>query len=273
MKTIARKHFGPYTFKNAGGVRGLVDKYGVDHRDRFNWTPLMLATRFGQEAGVALLGEMQADASPVNTAGLTAFQIMLQHSLRDRRYAERTVPHIYRRLMPTSVTATVRGKLLKLHSHQAQFLFYNLLVALFHTRIAANTAEHRKLGLSAADIEEVLAPLPESLVPAYRKRRSYITGVLSSHEVDRDQPYNKRVFKRTRRGIYILNPGMEVRVGDDWVSVYYGLLDPLTLLHRDDGSLGSRYSSLENLRRMEYSTWAGALLAGEEVGAPPHEYR
>ncbi len=265
LKALARKHFSAYTFKHANAVRGLVEKYGVDHRDRFNWTPLMLAARFGHEGAVALLGELGADAAPVNNAGLTAFQVMLQEAFRDERFAQRTVPNIYRRLQPPSMTLTVGERLLKLDSHQAPFLFCNLLMALFHTRMAENVMSN-ELGLSAADIEAALAPLPESLVPAYRKRRAYISGVLATHEADRDAAYNRRVFKRTTRGYYVLNPHMRIRTGEAWVRVYE-LLDPLALDTMPRVPVDLRRFIREF--RTRYFNWVVAVLAGEDAGPPP----
>ncbi len=49
-----------YTFKRPDAVRNLIEKYGVDHRDRFNHTPAMLAARFGNDAVTAMLTDLGA---------------------------------------------------------------------------------------------------------------------------------------------------------------------------------------------------------------------
>ena len=231
MKALVGKHYTSYSFKHAEPVRGLVQKYGVDHRDRFNFTPLMAAARFGNEPAIAMLADMAADTAGVNSAGLTAFQIMLAETWATPRYAERTTPNVYRHLMPATVSVMVEGRLVKLHSRQAEFLFCNLFFALFHSRAQENARES-KLGLAAGDVEEALRKLPRALVPEYRTRRGYISGVLARNEVDRDERYNRRLFKRTSRGFYILNPGLHVRIGEDWVRVY-DLLEPETLFTDD----------------------------------------
>jgi hypothetical protein len=41
-----------------------------------------------------------------------------------------------------------------------------------------------------------------------RKQRSYVNSILASHEEDRDNPYNKRLFKRVKRGSYIVNAAL-----------------------------------------------------------------
>lgn len=253
-RALVGNHFAAYSFKNVGGVRAAVDKYGVDHRDAFGWTPLMLAARFGHEAAAIMAtDELSANLELVNSAGLTAFQIMLQQVADDPKYASRTAPALHRRLAPGAVTVVVResaasesgadsesGRLLKIDGHKAEFLFYNLMVALCHTRLAHNIRRRNKPGLTAADLEQVLTALPAAEVPEYQTKRSYISSVLARNEVDRDLSYNRRLFKRASRGHYILNPALSVRVVVDdaegateqWTPIYE-LLNASNLLNGD----------------------------------------
>ena len=228
LRSLVANHYMPYSFRNLEGVRALVKKHGVDHRDRFNCTPLMLAARFGHETAAHMLVKMDANTGLVNSAGLTAFQIMLQEASLAERYAKRAVPHLFHHLRPADVSVMVQGKLKKLDSHKAEFLFFNLFVALFHTVMPAN-ALRRRFGLRAGDLVEVLERLPRSAAPRYQTKRQYVSAVLARNEVDRDAPYNRRIFRRTSRGLYVLNPGMRVRVGDEWIPIY-DLLEPEVLL-------------------------------------------
>ncbi|MXY65597.1 MAG: hypothetical protein F4Y85_10290 [Gammaproteobacteria bacterium] len=229
LRKLVDNRFSAYSFKHSRGVRTLVEKYGPDHRDPFNCTPLMLAARFGHEEAVEMLvDEMGADPAPVNTAGLTAFQVLLQEISLDERRRRRGLERMYRRLCPADASVMVGDRLVKLDGRKAEFLFFQLFVALFATWTADNTVVGR-IGLRAADLEEVLERLPDSAVPAYRKKRPYISSVLARSEVDRDLPANRRIFRRTERGMYILNPRMSVRVEDEWVGIY-DLLDPEILL-------------------------------------------
>ena len=267
MKTLVGNHYTGYTFKRPDPVRGLVEKYGVDHRDRFNHTPLMLSARFGNEAAVAMLTEMKANLELANSAGLTAFQIMLSEASATPRYAERTVPSLYRRLMPASIAVMAEGRLIKLDNHQAEFLFYNLFVALFHTRASDNAASY-KLGLRAADLEEALQKLPPSTVPAYRAKRTYISQVLARNEVERDARYNRRLFARTSRGFYVLNPGLQVRMGDGWVAIY-DLLEPETLFREVSIRFPRDVREAAMRTRKPYYDWVTAVLAGGDAGPSP----
>jgi hypothetical protein len=53
-----------------------------------------------------------------------------------------------------------------------------------------------------------------------RRRRAYLSPVLARNEVGRDYAYNRRLFLRLSQGRYVLNPRLELRVGEAFVAVY-----------------------------------------------------
>ncbi len=228
FRKLMDSHFAAYSFRSTNSIRKLVEKYGTDFRDPFNCTPLMLAARFGHEGGAEMLADMDANPDLVNTAGLTAFQILLQEISLDEHRVQRALETLCRALCPSVISVMVNERLVKLDSRKAEFLFFHLFTALFATRMADNVTTWN-IGLRASDLEEILERLPDSLVPAYRKRRPYISSVLARNEVGRDTPANRRMFRRTRHGVYILNPKMNVRVGEKWIGIH-DLLDPEALM-------------------------------------------
>ena len=235
QKMLVQKHFLPFTFKRTHAVRSAVDKYGVDHRDPFGFTPLMLAARFGSTSAAELLAE-ELDANPdlVNGAGLSAFQIMLSETSEDPRYAERAGSTLYPLLAPAAIAVMANERLAKLDGHKAEFMFFNLMVALFQ-RVAWRLGRHGAPGLKAGDLQAVLETLPRSVVPEFRTKRAYISSVLARNEVDRDTSPNRRLFKRTRYGCYILNPLLRVRIQGQWVPIY-DLLDTSSLAAEPAGT-------------------------------------
>ena len=263
LKKLVSNHYNGYTFRRADAVKGLVDKYGVDHRDRYNWTPLMLAARFGNEAAVAMLADMGANASLVNSAGLTAYQVMLAEASAVPRYAARSVPGLYRRLVPGGLSVMAEARLLKLHDHQAEFLFCNLFIALFHTNWVDNASRH-KLGLRASDLESVLRLLPTAAVPVYRTRRAYITSVLARNEVDRSGGANRKLFKRTSRGFYIFNPDLRIRVGEEWAGIY-DMLAPEALFHDVSARTPPHLRGLVEHARRAFQDQALAMLGRDRT--------
>jgi len=75
-------------------------------------------------------------------------------------------------------------------------------------------------GVKAADLEKVISPYPEDIMPDYRKKRNYISSLLAKNEIDSNNPYNNGLFLRVERGYYCLNPNLSVWVEDKWVNIY-----------------------------------------------------
>jgi len=95
----------------------------------------------------------------------------------------------------------------------------SVAMVLFYQRLGENWASRRRL-LTAADFASVLAHFPESVMPARRKRRQYISSILSKNEVSRQDPYNRKLFARAQHGQYLFNPSLALRVEGEWRRVY-----------------------------------------------------
>jgi hypothetical protein len=74
--------------------------------------------------------------------------------------------------------------------------------------------------MRAGDLLALAERLPAAALRPDRRRREYLSGVLARHELGRDYPYNRRLFLRVGHGRYVLNPGLALRIGDEWVPVY-----------------------------------------------------
>ncbi|MEJ7683147.1 MAG: hypothetical protein WKG06_35885 [Segetibacter sp.] len=61
------------------------------------------------------------------------------------------------------------------------------------------------------DVMKYVECIPDEILPPYRKQRTYVNSVLASHEIDRDNPYNKRLFKRVKRGCYVVNATLDYK--------------------------------------------------------------
>ncbi len=51
-----------------------------------------------------------------------------------------------------------------------------------------------------------------------RKKRTYMLALLAKHEIESNNPYNKKIFKRISRGNYQLNPDLSILIDGNWVS-------------------------------------------------------
>ncbi len=219
LKALNKKHFMAYELKHPGAVLRQCGEYGTDFRNPFNQTPLMIASRLGNANLVDALIERDADTERVNNAGFNAFRIALEQACNDDKYATRKLAAIYEKLEPESISVQVESRLVKLDNRLMEFLMLNLMMAMFYTRLGRKIV-HNAGAFESADFVEVLAHFPERLVPARRKKRAYISSILSKNETSREDKYNRKLFYRIKRGHYIINPRLSVRVEGEWRNVY-----------------------------------------------------
>ena len=220
IKLLNKKYFLVYDLKHPTALLRQVDQYGVDFRNEFNQTPLMNAARMGNVELVERLVEMGANTELVNNAGFNAFQIALEQACSDPKYAAKKLAGIYEQLEPESMVIQVEGRLVKLDNRLMEFLMLNLMIALFYTRLGENITRFGGGAFSSGDFVEVLAHFPNRIVPERRKKRAYISSILSKNEVDRADKYNRKLFRRIKHGHYIINPQLSVRVEDEWRNIY-----------------------------------------------------
>jgi hypothetical protein len=219
VKILNQKHFFPYDVRSPDLMLREVDKFGVDFRNVFNQTPLMIAARFGNAHHVERLVEMGADTELVNNAGLSAFQIALEQACSNRDYAATKLGAIYERLEPADMVVQADERLHKLDKRSMEFLLLNLMIAMFYTHLGDRIV---RVGgaFTAADFVDALGHFPSRLVPERRKARAYVSGILARNEVDRDDRYNRKLFFRVKHGNYVINPRLSVRVAGEWRAIY-----------------------------------------------------
>lgn len=225
IKQLIRNHYMVFDLKNPNGALRLCDKYGTDYRDRYNLTPLMIATLVGNSTLAASLIELGANRELTNNAGLNPLQIALYQTTIDERYRRQKLALIYPLLQSASVDIQVEGRMIRIDNHLMEFFMLNLMISLYYSlfgekvgRMGLLRAE--KTGFESGDFVELVEQFPNSVLPERRKARSYISSILSKNECERDGHYNRKLFKRTMRGHYRLNPEMSIRVDGMWIPIY-----------------------------------------------------
>jgi PhoH-like protein len=220
LKLLNQKYFLPYDVKKPDAMLRQVDQYGVDFRNQFNQTPLMIAARLGNAEQVHRLVEMEADTGLINNVGFNALQIALEQACIAPHYASRKLSSVYEKLAPLDMVIQVDGRLVKLDNRLMEFLMLNLMIAMFYTRLGENVVRFRGGAFSSGDFVDVLSHFPDTIVPERRKKRAYISSILSKNEVNRDDPYNRKLFRRIKQGHYIINPKLAVWTQGDWRNIY-----------------------------------------------------
>jgi hypothetical protein len=218
-RQLVRNQFMIYDLANPGAVLAEVDRYGVDHRTLFNLTPLMIAARLGNAPLVEALRTRGADPGLRANNGFTALHFALEQALIDPSFARQRLGRVYPLLEPDSIALQIESRLVKLDKRLMETFLLHVATALYYRRLGPSLALAEK-GYSAKLLEEAVAQLPDSVLPAPRKRRPYISSILAKNEVHRDDPYNRQLFLRLRHGQYVLNPAIKLRVGEGWQPLY-----------------------------------------------------
>jgi hypothetical protein len=121
-------------------------------------------------------------------------------------------------LAPSSVSLKVDERLNKIDRSQGEFLLFHIFFAVLRNRIRHQIYDH--VPLTAVALAEIAASLPDSVIHDYRKKRAYISALLSKNEIDSTNAYCKKLFRRKRTGHYILNPKLAIRQKEDWIDIY-----------------------------------------------------
>ncbi|MTI12170.1 UvrD-helicase domain-containing protein [Sansalvadorimonas verongulae] len=243
LSQLFRKHYMPYELKNFGSVLRDTEKYGIDHRTIFNLSPLMVAVKTGNTGLVEALLERGAATDLTGSNGLNALQMAMEMALNNPAYANKKLPSIFECLQPDSVAIQAEGRLIKLDKKLMGLFVFNLMCAQFYRTLGDMLFAHQ--GFNAKDLAEAVAHLPESVLPLRRKKQSYISSILSGNEVERDAPYNRKLFKRIKRGQYIINPNLKLRFTEKqeekWINIYELLqLDDLDIRYTPSSGMDQK---------------------------------
>ncbi len=214
---IARYHE-DYRGRFYKNILKQCETYGIDHRMIFNKTPLMLAAVAGNAALIRELLAAGADAEAIDHYGCTAWLGALDWALHNREFASKQFTSVHELLAPSYISLKVEDRLVKLDSSQGEFLLFSIFLSLLHKRF--NSKYVAMASLNAVTLAESCSLLPDSIVPGYRKKRTYISGLLSKNEEESQNQYGRRLFRRERQGWYVLNPKLAVRHREDWRDIY-----------------------------------------------------
>lgn len=219
VDNVERRYTQAYKQPRLSDLRQLLKRHGVDFRDPLNRTPLMMAASLGM---YDLAQELLADgaaASAVDNHGRTPFMQGLATIAAFSNAPPGRLASLFRCVPPQPLTLRAANTQFKIDPHHGLFPIFYAFIAQ-RCDLAQHAAprpywQQLDIGLRSADVARFLAQFPNHLVPAYRKRRAYVSALLARHEYAR--PDYRRLFLRTEHGQYLLNPELQIQLGDNWV--------------------------------------------------------
>jgi hypothetical protein len=202
-------------------VKRVVQKYGPDFVTLDNaLTGLMMTMYYGQDAVADLLLQSEAAINKQTSKGLVALDYLLQAYYKTVLYRhpllanKKTLTKYWNIIKSPSIVIRVNNRRLTIGSHSMAFFLLVVMRCIeqeLHEKVTIKfkdaTRQDFITGLfSMDDIIKYVECMPDEIFPEYRKQRAYVNSILASHEIDKDNPYNKMLFKRIRRGCYVVNP-------------------------------------------------------------------
>jgi hypothetical protein len=93
------------------------------------------------------------------------------------------------------------------------------MIALFYT-VLPKKIDQGNVGFSTQEFLDAIEHIPHTVLPEKRKKRTYISSILSKNEIDREDKYNRKLFIRVKHGHYLFNPNLYLKIEDEWINVY-----------------------------------------------------
>lgn len=225
---IMRRTYLEYQTDNVKLLEPKIQKYGVDFKNELNLTPFMLGLKFGSKKIVNHLIENGANTNTTDFFGKTPLQFAVQLAYNDPEKKEEIINRFYPILKTESLRIKINNRLLKIDSHQAEFLMLNYMIGALRTHLVYRIYTEYDYNLrafleptfQANDFIDFFYGLSPNVITENRQQRSYISSILSKNEVNSADKYNKRIFLRIKNGHYLPNPSMEVFLNEEWINLY-----------------------------------------------------
>ncbi len=219
-KALFRKYYAEIKNENINELERKIRKYGINYRDQFNLTPLLAAIQVGSAKSIHFLLKSGADAAMMDNGGRNALRTAINQKFQRTGNTE-NVNLIFSTMALDSLRLNINEKLLVLPNKKFEYFLVNFFIALQKALCDKNKSRYwTPRGITATLLEKAIATYPINIIPEFRKKRSYVSSVLSKNELFGGSPYNSKLFFRIGHGEYMLNSSIEMMVNDKWVNVY-----------------------------------------------------
>ncbi len=220
---VREKYMFEFQDKMSVALSERIRQYGINHLSALGDTPMTAAARLMFPGLAQLLLAQGADAEISNSYGFTPLRVLLANIINfesmSAKQGER-VERLYGLIAPSSLRVKIGDRLVKLDRSKSEFIVVQLLLVASTILLFKRRSWHSVVTWTATDVCDLLSKCMDGIVPPYRKRAQYLSGVLIRNEIDSNAPYNKQLFHRIFRGEYILNPMLDIEVQGVWMPWY-----------------------------------------------------
>ncbi len=224
-KQLLIKYFMMYQQEQLDAIQRQMGRYGVDFRNPFNQTPLMIGAWLGSAAVIRLATSLHADPWLANNRGFNAFQIAMEQACLHDNYARQQLPAIYDLLKPATFGIRLNDQLITLEQQQVEYFLVNLMIALFY-RILPENMLFTNGAFSAANLTQAIQHWPPSVLPEKYHDPDFIHHIIAN---------NPDLFLPVNTQHFILNPNIMLKAEGEWLYVYDILLfDDLSISYQND---------------------------------------
>jgi hypothetical protein len=216
---IEDTHYAEYRSRRSSRLQDQLRAHGLDFRNPLNETPLMVAARLGRHDLVSELLALGADVDATDTAGRTALRVALAAWLDERGLKAAAFSQVWELLANTPLKVKLGDRMVKLDPSTGEWFLLQLALVQLRRMVDGAARQGALPVIDAPALAGLVATLPPAVLPAYRRRREYLSSILAKNEIDSTNPYGRRLFQRVRRGAYVLCPALEVEVKGEWIPV------------------------------------------------------
>ncbi|MDR2498688.1 MAG: UvrD-helicase domain-containing protein [Tannerellaceae bacterium] len=219
LRTDRREYEKNIRVGNKSHIQRVISKYGVDFTNDDNTTGLMLALSYGQSSIADQFLSQGASIRLTDKSNLTAFDYLLNNFLTNKNNKQRPQYYIndkaliryWDKVRPLEIKYEFRQRIFSIGSHSMLFVLILLIrntidTPLNSTAIPGAYVANDASSFSLDALEKLIEMFPDEILPPYRKKRSYLSSIMSAHELSKDSHYGKATFMRVKRGLYKINP-------------------------------------------------------------------
>lgn len=192
---------------NLKNAERTCNKFGINFRDDSNgMTGLMIAVLHNKKALVDYFVHKEANIKLTDNINRTVLQMtILGYELE--HYNLQQFKTLYKRFLTPSIKCKTHRQLHKISVKSMEYFLVNYIMAVRDVVIDPNDPPTLQ-GLRMDDFMDYIELMPDDILPPYRRKRQYVNSILAKNEIDRDDKYNRKLFKRISRGCYNLYEGM-----------------------------------------------------------------